>query len=288
MPNSASPKVGLWAALTSIQFSWQRLAVVVAVIAVAWLLSRIAQIMLRNAAKRNMMDQGVSYSLGRLLHYLFISLGVLIAVRVLGVDLGSMVILGGALGVGVGFGLQTIVGNFVSGLILLFEQPIRVGDRVSVGTTDPDTQRQVSGFVQRIGLRATTVVTLDNITLIVPNSEFTTRTIVNWSLAKEQVRVRVAIGVAYDSDLDRVRAAMLRVADEHPKVLKSPVPAVWITNTAESSLEFQLYAWVDNPREHGTTQADLRERLIAAFRREGIEIPFPQRDVNLYQRRESP
>lgn len=283
MPASSSPNKGLFAAFSGIQLNWQSLATVAGVMVGAWVLSRVAQAALRNASKRNMMDKGVSYSLGRLLHYFFMTLGVLIGVRVLGVDLGSMVVLGGALGVGVGFGLQTIVGNFVSGLVLLFEQPIRVGDRVSVGTTDADTQRQVNGFVRRIGLRATTVVTLDNITLIVPNSEFTTRTIVNWSLGGAEVRVRVPIGVAYDSDLDRVRAVMLRVAEEHPHVLKSPEPAVWITNTTDSWLEFQLYAWVGDPREHGTTQADLRERLVAAFRREGIVIPFPQRDVNLYQ-----
>jgi small-conductance mechanosensitive channel len=286
--STSSPHTGLWAALKGVDFSWQRLAVVVGVVLAAWLLSRIAQVTLRNAAKRNMMDQGVSYSLGRLIHYFLMSLGVLTAVRILGVDLGSMVILGGALGVGVGFGLQSVVGNFVSGLVLLFEQPIRVGDRVSLGTTNPDAQRQVNGFVHRIGLRATTVVTPDNITLIVPNSEFTTRTIVNWSLGDQRVRVRVVIGVAYESNLARVRSVMERVAVEHPKVLKTPAPVARLTATGDSALEFQLFTWIGDPRDHGPVQTDLRESIVAAFRKEGIAIPFPQRDVNLYTRSSTP
>jgi len=183
--------------------------------------------------------------------------------------------------VGLGFGLQEIFANFASGLLLLFERPIRVGDRVSLGTAGPHVQGEVNGFVRNIGLRATTIVTLDNIALIVPNSEFTTRTIVNWTLGEPKVRLRLAISVGYQSDLARVHAVIEQVAKAHPKVLDSPAPAAGMTATGDSGLEFQLFCWIADPRDYGPVQVELREAIVEAFRREGIDIPYPQRVVHL-------
>src|SRR5262249_33832288 len=167
-----------------------------------------------------------------------------------------------------------------SGLVLLFERPIRVGDRVSLGTA-PDVRGEVSGFVRNIGLRATTIVTLDNIMLIVPNSEFTTRTIVNWTLGEARVRLRLAISVGSESYLQRGRAVMACVAKANAKTLPSPAPLVGMTATGDSGLEFQLFCWIADPRDYGPVQAELREAIVEAFRQEGIEIPYPQRVVHL-------
>src|SRR5215831_16511460 len=166
-PATRSAPQRLWHVLTNADLSWERIALAAAAVLAGWILARFIALALRNAARRNLLDQGASYALGRLVRYFLFTSAIMIALTILGIDLGSMVILGGALGVGIGFGLQNVVGNFFSGLVLLFERPIRVGDRVSLGTA-PDVRGEVSGFVRNIGLRATTIVTLDNIMLIVP------------------------------------------------------------------------------------------------------------------------
>jgi small-conductance mechanosensitive channel len=270
-----------WRVLTNADLSWERVALAAVALVFGWFLARLAAVALRNAARRNLIDQGASYALGRLVRYFFFSVAAMIAMTILGIDLGSMVILGGALGVGIGFGLQNVVGNFFSGLVILFERPIRVGDRVSLGDSSSDTLGQVNGFVRGIGLRATTVETLDNIMLIVPNSEFTTRTIVNWTLGEPRVRVRLAVSVGYGSDLKRVREVMERVARANTKVLPTPAPSAGMTATADSACEFQVFCWIADPRDYGPVQVELREAIVEAFRAEGIEIPFPQRVVHL-------
>ena len=189
----------------------------ISILILAWLASRIFRRALLRAAERARIDVGVGYALSRLLHLAIILFGVMVALNLIGVGLGNLAVIAGALGIGIGFGLQSIAANFVSGLVLLFERPIRVGDRISLGTLDADAVTVVNGYVRAIKLRATTVVTPDNITLIVPNVEFVTKAVVNWSLGELRMRIRLGVGVAYDSDLDQVRSIMDEVARAHPE-----------------------------------------------------------------------
>lgn len=247
----------------------------------ALLISRVIRLALVGRRAAGTPDAGVRYSLSRILHYALVGLGILLALAFLGVDMGSLALVFGALGVGIGFGLQAIVGNFIAGLILLFERPIRIGDRISLGTLDLDAQRQVNGYVRSIGLRSTTVVTPDNIALIVPNTDLITRTVVNWSLGEPRMRLRLTVGVAYGSDPAQVRSVIERVAREQPETLRDPPAEVRLTATAESALEFQLLVWIADPRRRGIVESALREGLVRAFAAEGIAIPFPQRDVRI-------
>jgi len=261
--------------------TWIDLLQAVLVLVITWAISRAFRFFLNMSEAGKRIEPGVRYSLGRLIHYTFVAIGILLTVRVLGVDLSSLALIGGALGIGIGFGLQSIVANVVSGLVLLFERPIRVGDRITVGMAGDDATATINGVVKNIGLRATSVVTLDNIGLVVPNSEILANTIVNWSFGDPRMRLHILIGVAYESDVARVREIMERVAEEHPEVLSDPAPEVRLVNTNDSSLDFELLAWIADPRRHGNVDAAIREAMVLGFRAGGITIPFPQRDVHM-------
>jgi len=245
----------------------------------AYLLSVLLRRALSLTAMRQEIDPSVRYSLGRLLNLVFLLIAGLMSLRTIGLDIGSLAVIGGALGIGIGFGLQGIAANFVAGLVLLFERPIRVGDRISLGTLDGDAVSQINGYVRAIRLRATTVLTPDNITLIVPNQDLVTRTVVNWSLGELKIRMRLGIGVAYDSNLEQVRRVMTEVAIAHPETLKDPAPEIRVIDTASSHLQFQLLVWIGDPRRRGRIESDLRWALIERFHTEGIVIPFPRSDV---------
>jgi small-conductance mechanosensitive channel len=246
------------------------LAVVVVVVLVARLVGRFVGSRL---LARTSMAVGLQYAIGRITYYILLVLGLMIALQTSGVEVGSLTVLLGALGVGIGFGLQNIVNNFVSGLILLVERPAQVGDWIEVGGT--------GGRVERIGARSTTILTSDNITMIIPNADMVTQQIVNWSHGDPRVRFRIPVGVAYGSDIPRVREALLEVAAAHPKVLRDPPPTVFFRGFGDSSLNMELVVWtremVHAPLQF---QSDLNFAIDAAFRRHGIQIPFPQRDVH--------
>lgn len=212
------------------------------------------------------------YTLSRLIHYIIISAGALFVIQIY-VDLTSLAFIFGFLGVGVGFGLQNITSNFISGLILLFESPIKVGDRVSVG--------DVVGDIQDINIRSTTVITPDNISMIIPNSEFIENNVINWSHGDPTVRIIVHIGVAYGSDVDRVKSILMEIAEEHPDTLKSPIPRVFFTSFGDSSLDFELAVWLASPQNQKVIRSDLNFAINKAFAENTIEIPFPQRDLHL-------
>jgi small-conductance mechanosensitive channel len=174
----------------------------------------------------------------------------------------------------VGFGLQNIAGNFISGLIILFERPIKLGDRIEVGA--------VEGDVVRIGSRSTTVVTNDNIAIIIPNSKFITENVVNWSHTGENVRFRIPVSVAYGSDVRRVEKVLLEVAAENPDVLREPAPAVRFAEFGDSGLAFELRAWTTALlHRRGKLVSDLNFAIYDKFKQHGIEIPFPQRDLHI-------
>lgn len=224
--------------------------------------------------RRTKLEPSLQYAIGKITGYAFIALGFYVSLTVSGVNLSSLALLAGAVGVGLGFGLQNIISNFVSGLIILAERPVAIGDRVEIGS--------IAGQVTQISLRSTTVVTNDNITMIVPNSDFITSTVTNWSHGDPRVRIRLPVGVAYGTDPAKLRQALLGVAAEHPRVLQDPAPEVFFIGFGDSSLDFELAVWTSEmtakPRRfrselYFATEKKLRER--------GIEIPFPQRDLHL-------
>ena len=185
----------------------------------------------------------------------------------------STAYLASALSVGIGFGLQAIVNNFVSGLILLFERPIKVGDMIDVGT-------QV-GEVKELGLRATTVQTFDNAEVVIPNSQLISSSVTNWTLAEKKVRVRVPVGVAYGSDISQVFKILLDCAEENPIVLSTPKPAALFLAFGASSLDFELRVWIADFSDKLVVLSELNEDIDSEFRLAGIEIPFPQTDLHL-------
>lgn len=184
---------------------------------------------------RSSVELGVRLAIGAIVRYIIIAVGLIVILQTTGIDLSTVTILAGALGVGVGFGLQNITNNFVSGFILLIERPIKVGDRIEVGP--------VTGDVVNISIRATTVVTNDNIAIIVPNSEFVSSRVTNWSYTDRNVRFNFPVGVSYRSDPELVRRLLLQVADQHSGVLKDPKPDALLQEFGDSALSFVLRVW---------------------------------------------
>jgi potassium efflux system protein len=218
-------------------------------------------------------DRGVHDSIMKLLHYGVITFGFLLAMSMLGFELKNLVVLAGALGIGIGFGLQNIVNNFVSGLILLFERPVKVGDMIMIESD--------WCLVRKIGMRATTVETFDQSEIIVPNSDLISQKVTNWTLTSEQSRVVISVGVAYGSDVENVLKVLTECALEHPKVLAEPPPSPLFMEFGDSSLNFELRAWVARASDRMETKSDLLKAIDHRFRQEGVEIPFPQRDLHL-------
>jgi small-conductance mechanosensitive channel len=212
--------------------------------------------------------------MGTIFRYILMVLGFTIILQFLGVDLSALTIIASALGVGVGFGLQNITNNFVSGIIILFERPIKVGDRIEVA--------DVSGDVVKISMRSTTILTNDNIAIIVPNSEFISSTVINWSHTDRNVRFNFPVGVSYKSDPEVVRKILLEVAQKNDGVLKKPAPDVLLNEYGDSSINFTLRVWTS---EYITQPFVLKSQLYFSafekFKEHGIEIPFPQRDIHV-------
>jgi small-conductance mechanosensitive channel len=223
---------------------------------------------------RREVELGVRQAVGTIFQYVFVSIGFLIILSTAGIDLTTLNVLAGAIGIGVGFGLQTIADNFISGLIILFERPIKVGDRIQVS--------DITGDVVKIAARATSIRTNDNIDIIVPNSQFISSQVINWSHSDREVRLHVPVGVSYSANPEKVRDALLVVAASHPGVLQKPAPDVIFTDFGESSLNFDLRVWTS---EYITKplilRSDLNFAVQKALKEHGIEIPFPQRDVHI-------
>jgi small-conductance mechanosensitive channel len=222
------------------------------------------------------LSPGSQFAVGRLFYYMLLVIGGLVVLDTLGLKLSSLAFFGGLLGVGIGFGLQNIAANFISGLILLFERPVRVGDIVTLedGTV---------GNIEEISMRVTLVRTTDSVMIYVPNSKLIENSVVNWSAGEPMIRVHVSVGTSYDSNPDHVRDVLLRVADSHERVLKNPAPSVLFTDFGDSSLDFELLVWVPDPRPEyrNALPSELRFEIFRAFEAEGIEIPFPQQDIHL-------
>ena len=232
------------------------------------------RLIIRRFLYKTRLQPSLQYGLSRLSGYILIAVGFYIAFQIAGFDLSSLAIVAASLGVGVGFGLQNIINNFVSGIIILAERPISIGDRIDVAG--------VAGRVTKIQLRSTTVVTNDNITMIVPNADFISNTVTNWSHGDPKVRIRVPVGVAYGTNLKLLQNLLLEAAVEHPKALSDPSPLVMFTEFGDSSLNFELAVWTEEMTAapvHFISQMNFI--IEKKLRNNDIEIPFPQRDLHV-------
>jgi len=218
--------------------------------------------------------RGIPATISAMVRYGLIAGGFLLAVAAAGVDLSEFTLLAGALGVGIGFGLQTIVNNFVSGLILMFERPIQVDDVIQVGN--------LSGRVRHIGVRASTISTFEGADVVVPNSNLISSEVVNWTLSDPLRRMEILVGVAYGTDPARVLGLLEQAARDHPEVLKAPPPQALFLRFGESSLDFALRFWTVNIDEWVRIQSEVAVRVHGILQEAGIRIPFPQRDLHLH------
>ncbi len=219
------------------------------------------------------LERGVAESINTLVHYAVITLGILFGLSALGVELQNFAIVAGALGVGIGFGLQNVVNNFVSGLILLFERPVRVGDTVEI---DGEW-----GTIKKIGLRSTIVATFTQAELIVPNGDLVSQKVTNWTLSNPVTRIAVPVGVAYGSDVQRVLQILVESAKVHPAVVAEPPPSALFMGFGDNSLDFELRLWVQEIRDRLVVKSAVLTEIDRRFREDGIEIPFPQRDLHI-------
>jgi small-conductance mechanosensitive channel len=223
---------------------------------------------------RTSLEPGQRYAFSRVTSYVVYLAGLAIGLQSTGVNLSSLLVVGGAVGIGVGLGLQTLANNFVAGLVLLLEQPIRLGDRVEVGG--------VLGDVVRLAGRSTWVRTNDNVVIIVPNAEFISSRVTNWTANDRLVRFRIPLGVSYGSDPEKVRQILLQTATRHPDVLADPAPDVVFLGFGDSALNFELRVWsVRQVQTPHVLESDLYFSIFRVFGENGIEIPFPQRDLHL-------
>jgi small-conductance mechanosensitive channel len=233
----------------------------------------VGNVILKRFFARLQVEEGISYSLIRITQYVIMITGVIVSLQFVGIDLSGLVVIFGLLSVGIGFGLQNITSNFVSGLVLLIERPIRVGDRVTVGDT--------LGDVVEINMRSTTIRTLTNIAIIVPNSEFISSDVINWSHGDPRVRLDLPIGVSYNSDLETVLSSLREVAAENNEVLKEPHPEINFSGFGDSSWDMELRVWLESPKRYQNVRSDLNCAIVKKFRENNVEIPFPQRDLHL-------
>jgi small-conductance mechanosensitive channel len=245
------------------------------ILAVSLLFSRtLSKILQKRIAKRAFLDPGIQYTIARLAQYVVVTLGVLLALAFgVGLDLTSIAVIFTALSVGIGFGLQYIAADIASGFILLFERPVRVGDRISIGKEEGD--------VQSINLRTTVMTTNDRVSVIVPNSKLVREQLINWSYGDPRARMSIHVGVAYGSDINLVTETLLKATEEVDNLLRDPPPKVQFLKFGDWSLDFRLLVWTNRPRLHAQIRSDINYRIERLFREAGIEIPFPQTELRM-------
>ncbi len=247
------------------------LLVIIGTIIVARSVSALIQ---RRFALRSHLDPGLRYTIARLANYFLLVIGFLIALKqAFNVDLTSIAVVFTALSLGIGFGLQYIAADIASGFILLFERPIRIGDRITIGEDEGD--------VQSINLRTTLVTTNDRISIIVPNSRLVSQRVINWSYGDPRARIAIPVGVAYHSDVELVTSTLVLAAEGVDNVLSDPTPKVQFLKFGDYSLDFRLLVWTRQPRRHPQIKSDINYRIEKLFRERGIEIPYPVQDLRL-------
>ena len=228
----------------------------------------------KRIATRRHIDPGLRYTISRLVKYVVITVGSLVALKqAFAIDLTSIAVIFTALSVGIGFGLQYLAADIASGFILLFERPIRVGDRITIGEDEGD--------VQSINLRTTVVTTNDRIAIIVPNSKLVGQRVINWSYGDPRARISIPVGVADDSDIQLVTNTLLDAAKDIENVLTDPPANVQFLKFGDYSLDFRLLVWTNQPRRHAQIRSDINYRIARLFRERNIRIPYPTQEFLL-------
>ncbi|MBW6459462.1 MAG: mechanosensitive ion channel [Bacteroidales bacterium] len=249
--------------------------IIIAIFILFYLSAWIKRLLIKKVFPRYDFDIGVSLAIGTIVRYILIIVGLFIIFQTTGLDLSALGLMMGALGIGIGFGLQNVTNNFISGIIILFERPVKVGDRVELDD-------QLSGNISKISARSTTLITNDNIAVIVPNSDFINQRVINWSHNNRNVRLNFPVGVSYKEDPEVIRKVLIEVADHNSGVLKKPRPDVLFDDYADSSLNFILRIWTseysDKPK---VLKSQLYYEIFRKFKENNIEIPYPQRDVHI-------
>jgi small-conductance mechanosensitive channel len=273
--NAAGVPLSWNAPLPGVTLSLVQIFLLVALlVAVFWISSRTKRFLFNRFLAKSGLDRSLQYAIAQIVSNVVLIIGIFIVLDNAGIHLGALTVFAGAVGVGVGFGLQNIASNFISGLVILAERPITVGDRVEVAG--------IAGQVQHIRARSTVIVTNDNITMIVPNTKFIDSPVTNWTYGDPRVRFRLPVGVAYGSDVNKVREALLAAAEENPNTLKDPAPSVFLEKFGENSIDFELVVWSSEmsyrPRRY---RSDLNFAMEQKLREAGIEIAFPQRDLHI-------
>jgi len=273
--NAAGVPLSWNAPLPGVTLSLVQIFLLIALlIAVFWISSRTKRFLFNRFLAKSGLDRSLQYAIAQIVSNVVLIVGIFIVLDNAGIHLGALAVFAGAVGVGVGFGLQNIASNFISGLVILAERPITVGDRVEVAG--------IAGQVQHIRARSTVIVTNDNITMIVPNTKFIDSPVTNWTYGDPRVRFRLPVGVAYGSDVKKVREALLAAVSENANTLKDPAPSVFLEKFGENSIDFELVVWSSEmsyrPRRY---RSDLNFAMEQKLREAGIEIAFPQRDLHI-------
>src|SRR6266704_2724894 len=273
--NAAGIPLAWNAALPAIKLSLVQIFLLVALlIAVFWISSRTKRFLFNRLLAQSGLDRSLQYAISQVISNIVLVVGIFIVLENTGIHLAALTVFAGAVGVGVGFGLQNIASNFISGLVILAERPITIGDRVEVAG--------IVGRVQQIRARSTVIMTSDNIAMIVPNSKFIDSPVTNWHYGDPRVRFRLPVGVAYGSDVNKVREALIAAAREHSATLSDPEPTAYLEKFGDSTIDFELVAWTEEmsykPRRF---KSDLNYLIHKHLTAAGIEIPNPQRDLHI-------
>ena len=271
--NSAGIPLPWTAPLPAIKLSLVQIFLLVALlIAVFWISSHTKRFLFNTVLQNSGLNRSLQYAIAQISSKVVLVIGIVIVLTNTGINLSALAVFAGAIGVGIGVGLQGIASNFISGIVILAERPITIGDRVEVG--------DVTGQVERIRARSTVIRTNDNISMIVPNSKFIEDPVTNWTYGDPRVRFRIPVGVAYGSDLEKVKEALIAAGREHPNALKEPPVSVFLDKFGDNSIDFELVVWSSEmsyrPRRF---KSDLNFAIARKLKEAGIEIPNPQRDV---------
>jgi small-conductance mechanosensitive channel len=252
------------------------LSVLVAILLAAWFLSRLARRLLRRLTRFDETQRLLSEKLVTIAVW---AVAILLGIDVLGIDLTALAVFSGAFGLAIGFGLQKTFGNLIAGIILLMDRSIKPGDVIAIAD---QAGNSTFGQIRKIGIRAVSLTTRDQKEYLIPNENLMINQVENWSYSSRNVRVQVPVGVSYECDLDLAESLMLEAAKGAKRVLTTPPPVVWLDAYGDSSVNFVIHCWINDPEEGvGNIRSDVLKRLWKLFEANGVEIPFPQRDINL-------
>src|ERR1700716_3296759 len=273
--NAAGVPLAWTAPLPGVALSLFQIFLLIALlIVVFWTSSRTKRFLFNRFLVNSGLDRALQYAIAQIVSNVVLVVGIFIVLENTGIHLGALTVFAGAVGVGVGFGLQNIASNFISGLVILAERPITIGDRVEVAG--------IAGQVQHIRARSTVILTNDNISMIVPNTKFIDSPVTNWTYGDRRVGLRIPVGGAYGSDPEKVREALIAAARENPNTLTDPAPSVFLDRFGEGSMNFEMVAWSSEMRHRARRyRSDLNFAIERKLREAGIEIPNPQRDLHI-------